>query len=243
MARYHSATCVARPCENRDVPAAPSGRYRGATAEDRAAERRERLMQTGLELLGTEGSSGTTVRSVCAHARLNPRYFYESFADLDALVLAVFDAVAADTTRAILAAAATGSPEDPRAAARAAIGTFVRHVTDDPRVARVLFAEALGNEKLARRRLDAMHAMWRILARFARSFYGREQDTDPIGDVAAALLVGGMTELLIAWLDGRLALTREQLIEDVAELFVITGEGALAIAERRARTGADASGA
>lgn len=219
------------------VTPAPTGRYAGSSASERKAERRERLMATALELLGTEGWAGTTVRSVCAHARLNPRYFYESFADLDALVLAVFDRVAADTTRALLTAAAEVAPSrDADAAARAAIGTFVRHVTDDPRLARVLFVEALGNEALARRRLDAMHDMWRILATFARGFYGREQDTDPIADVAAALLVGGMAELLLAWLDGRLALTREQLIEDVAALFVVTGEGAIAIARRRART-------
>lgn len=215
------------------MPAVPSGRYRGASASERAAARRERLMETALELLGTEGWSGTTVRSVCAHAKLNPRYFYESFTDLDALVVAVFDRVSAETTRALLAAAKAVPRGDADAAARAAIGTFIRHVTDDPRVARVLFAEALGNEALARRRLDAMHAMWQILARFGRGFYGRDQDTDPIGDVAAALLVGGMTELLLAWLDGRLALTREQLIEDVSALFVITGEGALAISRRR----------
>jgi AcrR family transcriptional regulator len=217
------------------MPVAPTGRYRGSSAAERAAERRATLMGTALELLGTHGWSATTVRSVCAHAKLNPRYFYESFPDLDALLIAVFDQVAEDTTRRLLAAANTAPRDDTYAAAHLAIGTLVRHVTDDPRVARILFVEALGSEALARRRLDAMHEMWQILSSFGRTFYGREDDTDPIGDVAAALLVGGITELLIAWLDGRLALTREQLINDVTELFVVTGEGAVAIAERRAR--------
>lgn len=214
----------------------PSGRYGGSSAAERSAGRRERLMATALQLLGTAGWSGTTVRSVCAHAKLNPRYFYESFADLDDLVVAVFDAVSLDVTRALLAAAAAAPPGDPQRAARDAIGTFVRAVTDDPRVARVLFVEALGNEALARRRLDGMHEMWRILAAFGRGYYGREDDEDPIADVAAALLVGGATELLIAWLDGRLALTREQLIDDLAALFVITGEGAIAISAARRRS-------
>jgi hypothetical protein len=69
----------------------------------------------------------------------------------------------------------------------------------------------------------------------AREFYGVKGDPDPIGDVAAALLVGGIAELIIAWLDGRLHVTRERLVADVVELFVITGEGAVAIARRRAR--------
>jgi AcrR family transcriptional regulator len=214
-----------------------TGRYAGSSAAERKAERRGRLLETALELLGTEGWAGTTVRSVCAHAKLNPRYFYESFTDLDALVLALFDEVALDTSRALLAAAAQAPAGDAEAAARAAIGTFITHVTDDPRIARVLFAEALGNEALARRRLDAMHEMWGILATFGRGYYGEAAGADPIADVAAALLVGGMTELLLAWLDGRLALTREQLIDDVAALFVVTAEGAVAIARARTARG------
>lgn len=217
------------------MPTAPSGRYGGVSAEDRAAERRERLLATGLELLGTEGGAGTTVRSVCARAKLNPRYFYESFADLDALLVAVFDRVAADTTRTVMAAAAEAPANAPLPAARHALGTFVRTVTDDPRVARVLFVEALGSEALARRRLDAMHDLWRILADFARAYHGRADDTDPIGDVGAALLVGGLVELLIAWLDGRIDISREQLIDDLAELFVVMGDGVIGIAGRRAQ--------
>lgn len=215
------------------MPPVPTGRYGGSSAPERTAVRRAALVATARELLAAEGTSGTTVRGVCAGAGLNPRYFYESFADLDALLIAVFDDVARDTTRRVLAAAAQPGSDDAHGAAHAAIDTFVRHVTDDPGVARILFVEGLGSAALARRRLDAMHEMWRILAAFARGFYGREADTDPIGDVAAALLVGGVAELLIAWLDGRLALTREQLVDDLTALFVVTGEGALAIADAR----------
>jgi AcrR family transcriptional regulator len=50
-------------------------------------------MDAAFQLLGTEGWSGTSVRAVCQGARLNPRYFYESFDDLDALVIAVYDRV------------------------------------------------------------------------------------------------------------------------------------------------------
>jgi hypothetical protein len=39
---------------------------------------------------------------------------------------------------------------------------------------------------------------------------------------------------LLAWLDGTSQLTREQLIEDCADLFVATGEAAVQLARRRA---------
>jgi AcrR family transcriptional regulator len=216
------------------LPDSPTGRYGGASAVERRAARRERLVDAGRELLGTEGWPGTTVRGVCHVAALNPRYYYESFADLDALLLAVFDRGLGQATDRILTAYA-GAPDEAHAKAHAAIGAFVDFVVEDPRWARIAFVEALGNEALARRRLDTLHAMWQLVAARAREFYGVEGDADPIGDVAAALLVGGIAELVIAWLDGRLHVTRERLVEDVVDLFVITGEGAVAIARRRAK--------
>jgi AcrR family transcriptional regulator len=218
------------------LPNPPTGRYGGETAAERRAGRRERLVDAAFELLGTEGWSGTTVRGVCHSAALNPRYFYESFEDLDAVLLAVFDRGLAEATERILVAYAAAD-DDAHAKAHAAIGAFLDFVVEDPRWARIAFVEALGNEALARRRLDTLHAMWQLVAARAREFYGVQGDADPIGDVAAALLVGGIAELAIAWLDGRLHVTRERLVEDVVELFVITGEGAVAIARRRARGG------
>ena len=216
----------------------PTRSYRGAPAEQRRAERRRRLLDAALERLGTEGWSKTTVRGVCEEARLNPRYFYESFEDLDALLLALFDEGVVEATEVILAAYAA-APDDGHAKAEATVGAFVRYATDDPRRARIGFVEALGNQALARRRLEAMHAMSQLVAAYARDFYGVADDPDPISDIAASMIVGGVSELMITWLDGRLHVTREQLVEDITELFVITGEGAIAIARaRNKRTGA-----
>jgi AcrR family transcriptional regulator len=211
----------------------PTRSYRGTPAEDRRAQRREQLLAAGLELLGTRGAAGTTVRGVCEEARRTPRYFYESFADLDSLLVAVLDRVMEEASAQMLAALAT-TPHDARAKARAAIATFAQFVTEDPRRARVCFFEALGNERLMRRRLDTMRLMSALVSSLGREFYGQPADADPIGDVAATMLVGGAAELFITWLDGTLAVSRDQLVDDFAELFVATGEAATAIAARRA---------
>ena len=75
----------------KSTPARTPSRWNGLSTEERQRERRQLLIEAALDLLATEGSSGTTVRAVCAQARLNPRYFYESFDELDALVVAVYD--------------------------------------------------------------------------------------------------------------------------------------------------------
>ena len=57
--------------------------WRGTTADDRAADRRAHLLDVALELVGEKGAGGLTVRELYGRAKLNPRYFYESFTDLD----------------------------------------------------------------------------------------------------------------------------------------------------------------
>jgi AcrR family transcriptional regulator len=212
---------------------AVSGRYGGASADERRAVRRERLVEAAFELLGRGGWRETTVRGVCEAAGLNPRYFYESFNDLGELVATVFEREVGRATAGILAAF-DAAPDDARAKAHAVIEACVEHLTEDRRRARILFSEALGDDAMARRRVDTMHAVGQLIATTARQFYGRGDDRDPIAELAGAFLIGGLVETIIAWLGGRLEVNREQLIDDLTELWVVTGDGALAIADRRA---------
>ncbi|HET9877585.1 MAG TPA: TetR/AcrR family transcriptional regulator, partial [Mycobacterium sp.] len=71
--------------------------YAGVDAADRLAARRARLLEAGLGLLGADRPQRTelTVRGICREAGLTARYFYESFADKDEFVSAVFDWVIA----------------------------------------------------------------------------------------------------------------------------------------------------
>lgn len=116
-------------------------RWAGVPAEDRRATRRDLLIDAAFDLLGTEGWSGTTVRAVCQAARLNPRYFYESFEDLDAVVVAVYDRVVAGLGAEVLRAL-EDTAHDPSAQVRALIERIVIFVDEDRRRARVLYVEA-----------------------------------------------------------------------------------------------------
>jgi hypothetical protein len=93
-----------------------------------------------------------------------------------------------------------------------------------PETGPILFVEALGNERWARRRLDTLHATADFLERYAWRQTGLAHDR--IGMVASHLLVGGLTELVVTWLDGRLQITLDELVEDAAALMVAVGAGA-----------------
>jgi len=205
----------------------------GLTPDDRRAERRTLLLDAAFELLGTEGWTGTTVRAVCQEARLNPRYFYESFDDLDALLVAVYDRLVGQLGEAFLAAVGAAGA-DPRAQVHAALDSIVSFIDADRRRGRVLYVEALGNEALNRRRIETGHALVALVEQSGAEAHGGAPGADPIARITAAILVGGAGELVAAWLDGRIDVPRQQLVDDATEIFLAMGDAAATVASRRA---------
>ncbi len=189
-------------------------------------------MDAAYELIGDDGWSATTVRGVCARAKLTPRFFYESFADLDTLAVAVFDEIVAAATARFLAALEE-APADPQARMRAGLGALIGELTEDPRRARIAFVEALGCEPLVRRRLEILTVFAQIAAQEARAAFNPPAHADAFVDLAATMLAGGMAELLIVWTEGRLTQTREELVEDCVAMFTATAEAAAKVARSR----------
>src|SRR5436305_775410 len=92
----------------------PARSYGGVSAEQRMAERRERLLDAGLSEFGTRGVTSTGVKDICRAAGLTDRYFYESFHRLDELFTAVFDRATERLFKVVAVALSAASPE-PRA--------------------------------------------------------------------------------------------------------------------------------
>lgn len=193
--------------------------YGGRSAEEREEERRRKLLDAGLELIGNRGWAETSVRGVYQHAGVSPRFFYESFDNLDALAVAVYDEIVDDVTGRVIDAVATAGP-DRDEQARAAMGTLVDAAHEDPRRARVVFVEALGSEPLARRRRQMVHDLAGVIGALG------EASDAPLGRMTSAVVAGGLVELLVAWLDGSLDVTEEELIRDGAALVVGVGDTA-----------------
>jgi AcrR family transcriptional regulator len=193
--------------------------YGGVSAEDRRSGRREKLVEAGLELLGREGWQGTTVRAVCAEAGLTERYFYESFAGREELLLAVFDRVAAEAAEGVVAAVAA-APHATKAKSRAAIEAFVTMLTDDPRRGRAMLVESMNTAALRERREAAVRQFAGLIREQGREFYAGKPVDDVDAELTSLALVGALGELLVAWIEGRLDVPRERLVEHCVGLFV-----------------------
>lgn len=191
--------------------------WAGTSLADRRAERRERLLEVGLDLLGTDGSAAVTVRSVCRRAKLTDRYFYENFADRDALLLAVFDRVAAEAGAALVEAVAHAGP-NLEVSARAAVEAFLGVLTDDPRKGRVLLLEPLTDPTLGMRGV-ALTPMFTELVR-AQLGTDTSRTSSDGAQLTAIALTGALANLFIRWLDGSVAVDRARLIDYCVRLLV-----------------------
>jgi AcrR family transcriptional regulator len=204
---------------------ASSRAYGGVPAEERRAQRRAALVAAGVDILGTQGHGRLTVGGLCARAGLNERYFYESFATAEDVLIAVFDEVMAELTAAIVAAVA-GAPDETRAKARAAIAAAVELLTDDPRKTRIVFVEPLAAAALNSRRAEFGRSFVALIVAQAQQFYGPETvlRIGSWGDFAAAHLLGGLAETMTAWVRGDLAISREDLIDRSTDLVVLVAD-------------------
>ncbi len=116
--------------------------FKGVSLEDRQAERRERLMEAGLQSYGTMGYFSVTVRDVCVEAKLTERYFYESFKNSGTLFDAIFMRLVEDLQQCLVAAVMQGAP-DPRRMIQLGLAAFFKRLNDDKRMTRILFIDAI----------------------------------------------------------------------------------------------------
>jgi AcrR family transcriptional regulator len=197
------------------APTTSARPYRGVEAAVRLATRRSQLLGAGLDLLGADRQDAAelTVRGICRRAGLAARYFYESFADKDEFVAAVFDRVIADLAATTQAAVAAAPPEEQT---RAGMANVVRTIGGDPRVGRLLFSAQLANAVLVRKRVESSALFAMLSGRHVENAL-RVPENDRI-KTAAHFVVGGVAQTISAWLAGEVRLDPDQLIDQLASL-------------------------
>jgi AcrR family transcriptional regulator len=202
----HTSTSVPKPRAGRvrggkGEAERPSNRpYGGMSGDDRRSERRARFIEAGIAAFGRDGFRGTTTRSVCAEAGLTQRYFYESFADLEALFLAVATSLGARLHEVLLAVDVRAG-EDPRALLHSQLGRYFALLKADPAGARIMLLEVYTAStrvgELAMRFTEELGVL--VSARIEAVFphlVGRGLDAK----LMATALVGSIHHLALRWM-------------------------------------------
>jgi AcrR family transcriptional regulator len=117
-------------------------RYGGATVEERAQQRRERLLDAAFEVFGRQGYRETTLRQICAQARMTDRYFYDHFTSLDDIFIHVRQRLSVELMERLMQVLLRPQT-DPVLMIRQALRSFFEYIQEDPRRARVLLLDAI----------------------------------------------------------------------------------------------------
>jgi AcrR family transcriptional regulator len=198
----------------------PVRRWRGRSASERTAERRERLIAAGLEVFARRGYSASTVRDVCREAGLTERYFYESFRNREALLGALADRIVDEALEAVAPALADPA-RDLEEIVRDALGRFVGSLVDDPRRAQLLLVETVGVSPPAEdRRREIMGQLADVTRQALAQALGAAAPDPPDVDLTARALIGASNELLVGYIRGELSVDRDQLTSHLTALFL-----------------------
>lgn len=189
--------------------------YRGVDAAERLAERRDRLLNAGLDLLGSDRPdlAALTVRGVCRRAGLASRYFYESFTDKDEFIGGVFDWVNAELAATTQAAVAAVPAEEKT---RAGMANVVRTIANDARVGRLLFSTQIADPVIVRKRVESS-ALFAMLSGQHAVNVLRAPANDRM-KAGAHFAVGGAVQTISAWLAKDVQMEEEQLVDLLAAL-------------------------
>lgn len=199
-------------CQHLDVSSL-SRAYRGASPHQRVEQRRAQLVDAGIDIFGTIGYRAATIDHICARAGLSKRYFYESFPDSEALLLACYERCVNEFHDAMVLAVADASATI-EAQLRAALVGYFSAIDADQRGARITLLEVLGVSTTVD---EAYAAQFRRVASSVQALAGDAFTTSnlpkPQLDVIAQGIFGVITSVATQWLLDHRRRPRAQLIE------------------------------
>lgn len=173
----------------------PTRSYRGLSQNERRAERRARLIAAAIAVYGERGYHQATVKAVCEAAGLTERYFYESFANSEALLIDSFNAV----TWSVLGAITQAAKEAGRARtarSRAMLHAYFAALQREPQSARVFLVEIRGVSRAVDQAFDtALRAIGKEVARIVAP-PGAADD-----ELLQAGVVGGVIHIALRWIE------------------------------------------
>jgi AcrR family transcriptional regulator len=174
-------------------------------------------MDVALEVLASDGLAAISIRRVCKQANLSPRYFYESFTNVDQLLDSVIERVTADAMDRVAAVAGSrSSTTSLTGLARQGVEVMVAVYADDPGPLQIL---RVGDAATKARRDNVAEQTLVQMRGYLNAAVGEGADATLI-DVAAHLLFSGWLGTLSAYTDGELDISRDELVDRLAHLLV-----------------------
>ncbi|MFS2218887.1 TetR/AcrR family transcriptional regulator [Telluria sp. Tellsp104] len=195
----------------------PARPYRGVPQDERRAQRRAQLIAAAVAVYGERGYRQSTVKAVCEAAGLTERYFYESFANSEELLIASFNAV----TYSVLGELTEAAQQAGRsrvARARAMLHTYFAALQREPRSARVFLVEIRGVSRAVDKAFDA--ALRAIGEQVGRYVVPPGVPADPLLEAG---IVGGVIHIALRWIEDGYTPDIEVVTDSALRLGMVLG--------------------
>jgi AcrR family transcriptional regulator len=190
--------------------------YRGMSAEQRLADRRERLMTAAYTLYAKPGFTATTIERLCSEARISNRAFYECFGGREELLQALHERCAEESL-AVVTQAVQEAPKTLDDRVKAGIHAYIEFTTADWRRARIMHVEVRrSGDVLTQSRQRAVDAFARLIEEASADFV---QTTGLNRRLVALGVVGSLQELLIEWLHANEQPSIDELVDVAVHIF------------------------
>lgn len=179
-------------------------------------------MDAGFALFGTAGFPNTSISGLCSAAAVTERHFYEEFASREALLEAVYDAVAKSVYDIVRDALRTpGMTQIERI--RTANFAYFHYLTHDRRRARIYAFEAVGiSPELERHRRSAREHFIASNTRGLQRLAEHGVDVEIDLRLISAALAGASHELLLEWLLAKKKMSVDVLADTIATVWIRT---------------------
>lgn len=201
--------------------------YGGMDAEERRTERRLKLIDAAIEVYGEVGYRSATVKAICEAAELTERYFYESFANSEALLIAAYNHVVGHLHEEMTAAAAAAG-DDAEARLHAALTLYFTRLKQHPKPARVFLLEISGiSPAVDAVKLDAGRVFSDILV--PPVLDAKHGDRGAAATLLSTGMVGAVISIALRWVSKQYP----QTVEDVVAIAASFCRVALTEADRR----------
>ncbi len=181
--------------------------YGGRSPQQRAQDRRERLLDAARALIAENGVAALTVDVVCQRANLSKRYFYAEFPTkedlLDGCAEDLFSRLWTKMDEVLITA-----PRSDRI--RGVLSAVIHTLASSPADAR-LYMECPGFPRLRERQQRAVREFSEHIAAHGMLFTGHAKPSvDRV--LATRALVAGTTDLIVGWLHGDIDTNEHSLI-------------------------------
>lgn len=176
--------------------------YLGNNLKERKEKRRKALIEAGLELFGTKGYRSCSVKMVCDRAKLTERYFYESFANREALLVGLLETLIEDIASGLQDIVESERYDDdgPKRMKKF-IDFFYHYVRDDQRRGRIVLSEILGvSPQVDWLYQSAVRGFAASLEHPNLDLFGKTAPPKSSRRIITTGLVGAMLQVAVQWL-------------------------------------------